>query len=399
MTANGRNSLAFSAPLQDGWGAASGDSQMTSESTVVAPDKRAPRQRRSFSLNRLQRDNPGLANQYLWDTNPDPRPAASGPLWLHVGCGARVFDGFVNLDICPQDLKVIKWDLLDFWPQELANRVDGFYSEDCIEHFFRGEQTYILCNMNYTLKAGGVSRVLMPSLPKLLKSSASLYPIPNSFLSFLKRDYGVEKPGDAFNYLMRFTGHRWLHDVDSLRYMANSCGFACEETACAYSVVRDFCARNLRSEFDSVSFAVDLTKTDPVSRHLVRPTRVHGAEKVEDLPGDAELFRATDARPIVEYELQERFNSDRIACVNFRSSNTSTFDWNTKYLCVNGGEEEGIWGFDETLKSRACMNVVTRDQLNTAFGKSKQLQRLLFKPAYQPGEYFTLGVAEIFFLS
>lgn len=37
--------------------------------------------------------------------------------------GARVMDGFVNMDICPLDERAIRWKLLDVWPEELDQRV------------------------------------------------------------------------------------------------------------------------------------------------------------------------------------------------------------------------------------------------------------------------------------
>src|SRR6516165_8086341 len=101
---------------------------------------------RHFSLTALAKENPGLASQFLWGYNPTL--TERGELWLHLGCGVRVFEGFVNLDVAPQDLRVIRWNLLDLWPDELEEKVEGVFSEDCLEHFFYAEQVYILCNIN-----------------------------------------------------------------------------------------------------------------------------------------------------------------------------------------------------------------------------------------------------------
>src|SRR5262249_47767590 len=60
-----------------------------------------------FSLRRLEQENPGLARYFLWDSNPVF--TESSELWLHLGCGVRVFEGFANLDFCPQDARVLRW--------------------------------------------------------------------------------------------------------------------------------------------------------------------------------------------------------------------------------------------------------------------------------------------------
>ena len=121
-----------------------------------------------FSVAALSQQNPTLAGHYLWTNTP--MPAYTDELWLHVGCGVRVFDGFVNIDLCPQDDRVVKWNLLDLWPEEMEKNVAGMFSECCLEHFFQVEQTYILCNLNRAMKSEAVGRILMPSLSLLIKS-------------------------------------------------------------------------------------------------------------------------------------------------------------------------------------------------------------------------------------
>ena len=346
-----------------------------------------------FSLLRLRRENPGLAGLYLWDNNPSLPD--NGALWLHLGCGARVMDGFVNMDICPLDERVIKWNLLDVWPEELDRRVAGVFSEDCLEHFFFAEQTYILCNINRALKANGVARILMPSVARLIESYAEFR---SGAEGFLHDTYGTETGADNFNYGMRFTGHRWLHDTASLGQMSANCGFAMTPTDCAGSTVAKFQGLNLRDESNSASFANDLLKTRHISRILAAPTVLQGAEKVEDLSADAAFYVATAGRPTVEYSLPAGIASDRTACINVRSANLSCFDWGLKTLVIDEHNREKPWYFDETLKSQPCMNVITGSQLKLALGGDRGFSRLNFSPAANSGEYFTLGSAEVFVL-
>ena len=359
-----------------------------------APRADAPIAPSAFSLNLLARHNPGLASHFRWSTNP--MPAAPGPLYLHLGCGERVLDGFVNLDFLPHDGRVTAWNLLDLWPDVLAGRVEGVFSEDVLEHFFHAEQVYILCNVNRALRPGAVARTLMPSLARLVDYSADYVPKPEEFLH---STFGVETGGDALNIGLRFSGHRWLHNPQSLGRMAELCGFDVVPTSCAASTVERFNGLNLRDESNSLSFASDLRKVSPISRTLLTPQAVSGAQWVEDAGDGAQLYVATVARPSVDYVVPQPMDSRAIACINVRSSNLSSFsEHSLKTLVIDDANRERPWFFDETLKSRPCMNIVTRSQVRLILGDATTMSKLSFSPAAHAGEYFTLGCAEIFVL-
>jgi hypothetical protein len=317
-------------------------------------------------------------------------------MWLHLGCGERVLDGFVNLDFIPHDERVTGWNLLDLWPDALAGKAEGVFSEDVLEHFYHAEQIYILCNLNRALRPGAVARTLMPSLARLVQFSADYKPDPEEFLH---RDFGVETGGDALNIGLRFSGHRWLHDPQSLGRLAQSCGFEVIATACATSTVEKFNGLNLRDESNSLSFANDLRKVRPITRVLLMPQAVSGARLLEDSGDGARLFVATAARPTVEYAGPQPVASSSIACLNIRSSNLSSFhEHNLKTLVIGDVGEGRPWYFDETLKSRPCMNLVPHNQLRLVPGSAKAWSKMSFSPAAHAGEYFTVGCAEMFVL-
>lgn len=316
------------------------------------------------------------------------------PLWLHLGCGIRVFDGFVNLDICPQDVRVTRWNLLDLWPDELEQNVEGVFSEDCLEHFFFGEQTYILCNINRALRPKSTARILMPSLSRLLETYERFSRLRSN--EFLNTPYGAETAADQLNYGMRFTGHRWLHDQQSFQRIATMCGFEAIATDCTTSSVNQLSGLNLRG--DDSSFANDLRKTRTISRSLLFPMNVNGATEVERPTTDAPLFVATSARPTVEYQLPQAIAADSIACLNFRSSNLSSFVYCLKTLLLDDFNADSPWYFDETLKSQPHMNIITNSQIKATIGADRTISRLAFSPAANVHEYFTVGPAEIFLL-
>jgi predicted SAM-dependent methyltransferase len=352
----------------------------------------APQAVPGFSLRELARANAGLAAYYLWGVNAAP-PAAA-PMYLHLGCGERVLGGFVNLDFIPHDERVHAWNLLDLWPEDWTRVADGVFAEDTLEHFFHGEQAYILCNANRALRDGGVARMLMPSLARLVEYSASYKPAPDEFLHQV---FGVETGADALNMGMRFSGHRWLHSAESLARLAATCGFDTVPTTCAESTVPAFNGVNLRSESDSLSFAHDLRKARPVGRTLLAPRDVTGARHVEAVAPGIDLFVSTAARPTVRYELPAALPVDRFACLNIRASNLSSFlEHNQKRLVIDGVRADNPWHFDETMKSRPCMNLVTRNELPLLVRGASEISRMVFSPAATEGEYFALGCAEVF---
>jgi len=371
--------------------ALSGDAPIAAPARPAPPAPPAPPR---LSLARLRQENPGLADHFSWGTNALP-PLAT-PLYLQFGCGERVLDGFVNLDFIPHDARVSMWNMLDLWPDALAGVVDGVFSEDVLEHFFHAEQVYILCNQNRVLKPEGVARTLMPSLPKLVDYGAAFKPEAGEILHTA---FGVETGGDALNIGMRFSGHRWLHGPESLVRMAAMCGFDVIATTCEASTVDRFNGVNLRDETNSLSFASDLVKSRSIARRLVEPGAITGAERVEDAGDGAGLYVATARRPTVTYTLAPGVDASAFACLNVRSSNLSSFrEHNLKSLVIDGIHADSPWHFDETLKSRPCMNVVTRNQLRLLAAQAPSLSTLVFSPAAQPGEYFTLGCAEIYTL-
>jgi hypothetical protein len=346
----------------------------------------------AFSLHRLERENPALADWFGWRVNRVP-PTPS-PLFLHFGCGHRVLEGFVNLDLIPRGEIVHPWNLLDLWPDGLDERADGVFCEDVLEHFFLAEQAYILCNANRALSQGNVARVLMPSLSRLLEYTGSYRPDASEFLH---QTYGVETAADALNVGLRFSGHRWLHDQESIARIARTCGFEAIPTTCAASTVPQLCGVNLRDETNSLSFANDLRKERRVRRTLLTPQTILRAEPVEAVTDGVQLLVATGPRPTVEYVASGPIDTRAVACINIRSSNLSSFYEHTqKSLRIDDVHRDEPWHFDETMKSRPCMNLVPRYQLPLVAGEAKAITRLTFSPASTVGEYFTVGPAEIF---
>lgn len=345
-----------------------------------------------FGLRSLRQHNPALAELFLWQSNA--ATSIGGPLWLHWGCGDRFFDGFVHVDFRPADPRVLDWDILNPWPlDEWQGRGDGAFSEDVLEHFFLGEQAYILCNVNCLLKQGAVSRLLMPSYSRLVENVRRKDARPGGFLH---DTFGVTTEVDAINMGMRFSGHRWLHDRASLSHLAECCGFDAVATNCAESAIPELSNRNLRCETDSASFATDLYKRKPLRRLIVEPAKIEGAVLVEQLDHRACLYRATSPEPMVTYFPPDGIPATALVCANIRSANVSSFrDHYYKHVAFVHGCHKRTWRLDETMKSRLPMNLISPDQIALATRGLDIVSEMWFKPA-NLGEYFLQGPLELF---
>ncbi len=299
-----------------------------------------------------------------------------------------------NIDFRPSDRRVLDWDFLDPWPLEgCQESFDGAFSEDVLEHFYIAEQAYLLCNLNIILKPDAVARVLMPSYTRLVERVRERDARPGGFLH---DTFGVASEVDAINMGMRFSGHRWLHDCASFARLASACEFDPHPTPCDNSLLPQLSGRNLRNETNSASFATDLRKRVSLSRLELPATAIHGATSIETLDHGATLQRATTDDPWVEYDLPTPLPLDALACLNVRSANLSSFrDHYYKRILFVNGTETSTWRLDETVKSRAPMNLMTRDQIRIGTRGQKEVGRIRFQPA-KCGEYFTLGPLELF---
>lgn len=108
-----------------------------------------------------------------------------GVIKLHIGCGARVLKGWVNIDMRYEPYEqYLKYFTDVFYPEEMRggendffalnvvkeglpfpdNSVDVIFHEDFIEHLTQKEQVGFLAEALRVLKKGGVHRVNTPDL-------------------------------------------------------------------------------------------------------------------------------------------------------------------------------------------------------------------------------------------
>jgi len=82
-------------------------------------------------------------------------------LKLHLGCGDKHIEGYVNIDIRPMNT-VDKVDNIKYLRSFKKNSVDVIYSASVLEHFLRWEYKNVLRRWYELLKPGGALRIGVP---------------------------------------------------------------------------------------------------------------------------------------------------------------------------------------------------------------------------------------------
>jgi predicted SAM-dependent methyltransferase len=116
--------------------------------------------------------------------------------------------------------------------------VDWVYAEHLIEHVPLLVAIRWLTEVRRILTPGGLLRITTPDLSKY----ALGYVTGDSFFAKQRRRLHImrfgppmpERPAFMFNQIFYLYGHRWLYDLDELRYVLARAGFASPVQACAY---------------------------------------------------------------------------------------------------------------------------------------------------------------------
>jgi hypothetical protein len=93
-------------------------------------------------------------------------------LRLHLGCGMRRKEGYVNVDRIEYPHVDVVTDLRDKWPWE-DNSVDEVLMEHTFEHFYPMERVHIINEMYRVMRVGAKAKILCP-----IWSSARAYGDP-----------------------------------------------------------------------------------------------------------------------------------------------------------------------------------------------------------------------------
>ena len=156
-------------------------------------------------------------------------------LRLHLGCGARILDGWINADIntiAERNAKLgreeevareidLRHDLLKPLPYG-DGTVDLIYNEHLIEHFSFVDGRRMLRDWLRVLRSGGVLRLATPSI----EGAIELYGDPGRFAELnAAMARNIQTRGVFLNQLFRSFGHRFVHDEETLTRSLNEIGY------------------------------------------------------------------------------------------------------------------------------------------------------------------------------
>jgi predicted SAM-dependent methyltransferase len=96
------------------------------------------------------------------------RPTRS-PAHLHLGCGPKYLEGFINVDANPLNRVDLWLDVRNGLPFS-SNSIDSIYSTHMLEHLFDGELRRLLSECFRVLKPAGGIRLIVPSLASAIKA-------------------------------------------------------------------------------------------------------------------------------------------------------------------------------------------------------------------------------------
>ena len=115
---------------------------------------------------------------------------------LHLGCGDKILDGFINIDLRSLDSRVYinEIDKLEGFEK---GSIDLIYACHVLEHFGRHEFKDVLKLWRSLLRPGGILRLSVPNLEKVFK----LYLDGTNFESLLGFIYGGQTYSLNYHYM------------------------------------------------------------------------------------------------------------------------------------------------------------------------------------------------------
>lgn len=152
----------------------------------------------------------------------------AGPVRLHIGCGSRIFDEYINVDgeYLAGTPGVIIHDITKPFPLP-DNSVDEILSVHVIEHIMRDQVQEMMREWLRILKPGGFVAV---EWPDFLKMCQEVVANPRSL--YFDADRRLQKRtilgifGDNLRYPDPVMWHKWGYSVESLRYLFQSVGYS-----------------------------------------------------------------------------------------------------------------------------------------------------------------------------
>ena len=147
---------------------------------------------------------------------------------LHIGCGGRLLEGWLNTDIAWSP-GAIQMDARRRFPFA-DNTFDFVFSEHMIEHVDCSEGAYMLAECYRVMTVGGRIRITTPNLTTLARLCADDHTdIEASYLDWFYRTFlhggWPHTPAGALSAFFSFWGHKFIYDEKTLTNAMHAAGF------------------------------------------------------------------------------------------------------------------------------------------------------------------------------
>jgi predicted SAM-dependent methyltransferase len=156
---------------------------------------------------------------------PIKKPYPHGNFYLDLGPGPNASPDFFNIDYSWHPGIDMVCDLTrNFHPPE--GRVQGCFTEHCIEHLPFEATLHILCKINRSLVAGGVLRIVVPDLQLYCAQVVDQNTLGSDLsLPHQRSVSGICSAATALNDVVRLHGHLFLWDYATLEILLTKAGF------------------------------------------------------------------------------------------------------------------------------------------------------------------------------
>ena len=184
-----------------------------------------------------------------------------GQLKLHLGCGSRILDGWINIDIVKSDLRVAKLRLPEGLRKFPDQSVQFIYASHFLEHLDYPQKAFQFLKQCYRiLVPKGIMRIVVPDIELLINK---YFQDDKEFFKNQKRwhpSYCTTKL-EHFMYALQQDGeHKYGYDYQTLKKVSELVGF--NEAIKSEYGKDEIDKLAIDSDLGKVSLFVDLIKSN-----------------------------------------------------------------------------------------------------------------------------------------
>lgn len=182
------------------------------------------------------------------------RVAGLSDVKLHLGCGRRVMDGWVNVDCFSAPGIDLIWDLRQPLPLK-DGAAQLLYSEHVIEHLYFDEARGFLAECFRLLKPGGRFRLGMPDAEIYYRAYVEGKPEFFASLAHLGGSTeALDTPNRVINHMFRMGGHHFFAwDFETLKKELERAGFTgVEKSKSGHASIPELCLDDPAHEFETL---------------------------------------------------------------------------------------------------------------------------------------------------